>query len=108
MSPAGFTAAGTHETSHGQEDVQTYALQAAERLRLSVQAAREVVACELLAVHQARLLAPGRPTGSERLSEAMRQVGDVLPAGTDDRPWGRDLAALRDLLDRGWPDDPEG
>ena len=26
VSPAGFTAAGTHETSHGQEDVQTYAL----------------------------------------------------------------------------------
>lgn len=108
VSPAGFTAAGTHETSHGQEDVQTYALQAAERLRLSAQAAREVVACELLAVHQARLLAPGRPPGSERLSEAMRQVGDVLPAGADDRPWGRDLEALRDLLDRGWPDDPEG
>ena len=108
LSPAGFTAAGTHETSHGQEDVQTYALQAAERLRLAVRSAREVVACELLAVHQARLLAPGRPTGSEGLVEALRQVADVLPAGTDDRPWGRDLAALRDLLDRGWPDDPEG
>ena len=75
VSPAGFTAAGTHETSHGQEDVQTYALQAAERLRLAVRSAREVVACELLAVHQARLLAPGRPTGSEGL------VGSAAPGG---------------------------
>ncbi len=108
VSPAGFTAAGTHETSHGQEDVQTYALQAAERLRLAVGAAREVVACELLAVHQARLLAPDRPAGSERLSASLGRVADLLPAGTADRPWGRDLAVLRDLLDRGWPDDPEG
>ena len=108
VSPASFTAAGTHETSHGQEDVQTYALQAAERLRQALDAARDVVACELLAVHQARLLGPARPAGSAALAHALRRVADVLPEGTDDRPWGRDLAVLRDLLAGGWPVDPEG
>ena len=48
------------ETSNGQEDVQTFALEAAERLRLALDAAEQVLACELLALHQARLLAPDR------------------------------------------------
>ena len=107
LAPAAFTAVGTRETSHGQEDVQTYALAAAERLRTTVSAAREVVACELLAVHQARLLAPDRPTGSAGQSEAFHAVASVLPGGVDDRPWGRDLVVLRQLLARGWPGDPE-
>src|SRR5919112_1635025 len=60
MSPAASTVTGTRETSHGQEDVQSFALLAAERLRTALAAGREVVAAELLAVHQARRLAPTR------------------------------------------------
>ena len=88
--------------------MQSYALEAAERLRLSAQAAREVIACELLAVHQARLLAPGRRPGRSGCPRRCARWATSCPAGADDRPWGRDLEALRDLLDRGWPDDPEG
>jgi hypothetical protein len=54
------------------------------------------------------LLGPARPAGSAALADALRRVADVLPDGTDDRPWGRDLAVLRDLLAGGWPVDPEG
>lgn len=103
LTPVAFTAAGTRETASGQEDVQAYPLLAAERLRSAVAAAREVLACELLAVHQARLLAPGRPRGPAALAEALERVASQLPRGAVDRPWGRDLEALRDLLAGGWP-----
>jgi len=108
VSPASFTALGARETSRGQEDVQTYAVGAAERLRESVAASRGVLAAELLAVHQARRLDPARPVGSPALAAALERVADVLPEGVDDRPWGEDLSVLRDLLETGWPDRPLG
>ena len=106
VSPASFTAVGTRETSRGQEDVQTYAVTAAERLRTTLSAARRVVASELLAVHQARLLAPDRARGSGALAAAVDRVGEALPPGVDDRPWGEDLEVLQDLLAAGWPGGP--
>ena len=107
VSPATFTAVGTRETSRGQEDVQSYALTAAERLRTTLDAARRVVASELLAVHQGRLLGPDRPDGPAGLSAALDLVVAALPAGVDDRPWGEDLEVLRDLLAAGWPGEPD-
>jgi histidine ammonia-lyase len=104
QTPVAFTAVGTHETSNGQEDVQAYAHEAAERLREAVLAAREVVACELLAVHQAHALDPGRPAGAAGLADAVARAGEVLPGTTEDRAWGEDLEALTRLLERGWPD----
>ncbi|MFI1992986.1 aromatic amino acid lyase [Actinoplanes sp. NPDC020271] len=84
---------GAMETSGGQEDVQSFGFEAAECLDEAVDGLREVLACELLAVHQARLLsgdpAPILPVGT-------------LPAGTADRPFGRDLDALIALLRSGW------
>ena len=106
VSSPGFTAVGTRETSRGQEDVQTYALTAAERLRTTVSVARRVVASELLAVHQARLLAPDRARGSGALAAAGDRGGEALPPGVDDRPWGEDLEVLHDLLAAGWPGGP--
>lgn len=103
QTPAAFTTVGTHETSHGQEDVQSYAQEAAERLRDAVVAAREVVACELLAVHQAHALTPGRPAGAAELADALARVGELVPRTTGDRAWGEDLEALTALLERGWP-----
>ncbi|GAA4707152.1 aromatic amino acid lyase [Nocardioides conyzicola] len=95
------------ETSNGQEDVQTFALEAAERLRLALEAAETVLACELLALHQARLLAPER-MGAARgdLSLLLDQVSEVLPAGIEDRPWGEDVERLRELLRSGWAQRP--
>jgi histidine ammonia-lyase len=91
------------ETSNGQEDVQTFALEAAERLRLALDAAEQVLACELLAVHQARLLAPERMVAARGdLPALLDQVADVLPPGVEDRPWGEDVERLRALLRSGW------
>ncbi|WP_432478258.1 aromatic amino acid lyase [Nocardioides sp. GXQ0305] len=103
VSPATFTAVGTRETSRGQEDVQSYALTAAERLRTTLGAARRVVASELLAVHQGRLLAPQRQRGPAALREALDLVATVLPEGVEDRAWGEDLEVLDGLLVVGWP-----
>ena len=94
-------------TSNGQEDVQTFALEAAERLRLALDAAEQVLACELLALHQARLLAPDRMAAARGdLPTLLDQVADVLPPGTADRPWGEDIERLRELLRTGWALDP--
>jgi len=95
------------ETSNGQEDVQAFALEAAERLRLALDAAEQVLACELLALHQARLLAPDRMAAARGdLPTLLDQVADVLPPGTADRPWGEDIERLRELLRTGWALDP--
>jgi histidine ammonia-lyase len=84
---------GAMETSLGQEDAQSFTFEAAECLREAVDGLREVLACELLAVHQARLL--GAPlAGAGLLGEAAA----LLPPGTADRPFGRDIDTLAGLL----------
>jgi histidine ammonia-lyase len=83
---------GPVETSLGQEDAQSFTFEAAECLRESLDGLREVLACELLAVHQARLL--GAPVSAELLDAAAA----VLPPGTADRPFGRDIDALVGVL----------
>ncbi len=52
---------GAVETSLGQEDVQSFGLEAAECLGELLDGLREVLAVELLAVHRARLLRGGWP-----------------------------------------------
>jgi histidine ammonia-lyase len=87
---------GAMETSLGQEDVQSFGFEAAECLGEAVAGLRDVLACELLAVHQARLLG-GVPGGLAALDE----IAAVLPAGTADRPFGRDLDRITHLLEDG-------
>jgi histidine ammonia-lyase len=89
---------GAMETSLGQEDVQSFGFEAAECLAEATTGLRDVLACELLAIHQGRLLGGsvvGRP--------ALDEVAAVLPAGTADRPFGRDIDRIVALLNEGRP-----
>jgi len=92
---------GSIETSLGQEDVQSFGFEAVECLAEAVDGLRDVLACELLAISQARRLGP-----PEIVPRALRGDLDaldaVLPAGTGDRPYGRDLDQIRELLSSGW------
>lgn len=85
---------GTIETSLGQEDVQTFGVDAAEQTDRAIASLRIILACEALALHQAVLLG-GRPqsigfTGSALLDQLAR----LLPETSADRPFGIDLEAL--------------
>jgi histidine ammonia-lyase len=91
---------GAIETSGGQEDVQSFGFEAAECLTEAVDGLRDVLACELLAVHQAVLL--GGPPPALAAADALAQVAAILPAGTGDRPFGRDLDRIIELLSSGW------
>jgi histidine ammonia-lyase len=93
---------GAMETSLGQEDVQSFGFEAAECLGEAVAGLRDVLACELLAVHQAVALG-GPPPGLARgVLAALGEIAAVLPAGTGDRPFGRDLDRIIALLGSGW------
>ncbi|AGL17134.1 aromatic amino acid lyase [Actinoplanes sp. N902-109] len=99
---------GTIETSLGQEDVQSFGFEAAECLGEAVGGLRDVLACELLAVHQARLLGGEQGGLPGAVAAALNEVAAVLPAGTADRPFGRDLDRLIDVLADGWAADLPG
>lgn len=95
---------GAAETSAGQEDVQSYALEATSALREAIEVLRDVTACELLAVRQAQLL--GAPSGaSERLQMVLHKAFEALPESTLDRPFGREVADLEAVLGVGWAHD---
>jgi len=101
---SGPASLGAIETSLGQEDVQSFSLEAAEACREAVRATTEVMACELLAIVQAtRLVGDGRLAGmSGALTSLLDGVTAAVPPGTDDRPFGRDVSAVVGLLDGGW------
>ncbi|GAB2567085.1 aromatic amino acid lyase [Kribbella endophytica] len=87
-------AIGAMETSNGQEDVQTFTWEAAGNLTTAVRLAREVVAAELLVVHQAFALSEREtPAGLEELHAAVQAVVPPIDA---DRPFGLDLQAILD------------
>jgi histidine ammonia-lyase len=92
---------GPVETSGGQEDAQAFSLEEAQSSRIALGGVTEVLACELLAVHQARRLAVGRP-GAPLLAAGLRAELDALteglPASVADRPFGRDIEMLRNRL----------
>ena len=93
---------GPVETSAGQEDAQSFSLEAAQSCRIALDGATEVLACELLAIHQARCLAAGRRIAAVLPDAALRAELDALTAGlpgsAQDRPWGRDIERLRERL----------
>ena len=86
------TPVGLIETSGGQEDVQSFAWEAAGKLRAALRHARAVTACELLAGYQAAALS-GRPTpaGSRLLLDWLAAI--VAPID-EDRPFGEDIERL--------------
>lgn len=94
---------GTMETSAGQEDAQTFSVEAAEDCRLAGDGLREVLACEVLALHQAQGLGARLPRDADRLAGALDEAAAVLPSGTGDRFFGQDVTSLVELLARGWP-----
>jgi len=94
------TPVGLIETSGGQEDVQSFAWEAAEKLRLALHHARAVTACELLAGYQASALG-GRPPPPECAGLLDWLAGNIPPI-EGDRPFGEDIERL---IRRPWPPD---
>jgi histidine ammonia-lyase len=92
---------GPVETSAGQEDAQSFSLEAAQSCQIALDGATEVLACELLAIHQARCLgapAGGVPFGTPPLRAELDTLTAGLPGSAQDRPWGRDIERLRERL----------
>ena len=97
------TPVGLIETSGGQEDVQSFSWEAAEKLRAALHHARAVAAGELLAGYQAAALS-GRqpPPGCRALLDWL--AGIVGPID-DDRPFGEDI---EHLIRAPWPSPAPG
>lgn len=113
---------GIIETSLGQEDAQSFSLEAAELLDGALAGWRDVTACELLAVLHARRLrgvlaavggdvvgvdrvaldsAGVEPAAATPLDDELAVLDSVLPPGVLDRPFGRDVASLVRALEAG-------
>jgi histidine ammonia-lyase len=86
------TPVGLIETSGGQEDVQSFAWEAADKLRSALRHARAVTACELLVAYQAMELA-GReaPTGC---GPVLRWLARIIGPIAGDRTFGVDIEHL--------------
>jgi len=86
------TAVGLIETSGGQEDVQSFAWEAAGKLQSALHLARVVTACELLAGYQAAALS-GRPPppGCQALLDWLAAIVGPIDG---DRPFGEDIERL--------------
>ena len=92
------TAIGLIESSGGQEDVQSFAWEAAGKLSAALRHARAVTACELLAGYQAAALS-GRPPPAGCRAVLDRLAGIVGPIDGD-RPFGEDIERL---IGASWP-----
>jgi histidine ammonia-lyase len=98
---------GVIETSLGQEDAQSFSLEAAELLAGALDGLTDVVACELLAVLHARRLravlgGAGAPAPTRTpLDDELTALDAIVPDGVVDRPFGRDVAAIVRALDAG-------
>lgn len=97
------TSVGLIETSGGQEDVQSFAWEAAVNLRSALSRARAVAAAEALTAFRAASLAgPPLPPGSQALLDRLRRI--VRPIDGD-RQFGADIELL---LDGSWSCQPDG
>ena len=101
---ASATPVGLIETSAGQEDVQSFAWEAAGKLATALRHARVVTACELLAAHQAVQLS-GRdlPTGCTPL---VNWLAGIIPPVDRDRPFGQDIERIVRAGDPPFPSSP--
>jgi histidine ammonia-lyase len=95
---AAATAVGLIETSGGQEDVQSFAWEAAEKLAAALRHARAVAACELLAGYQAAALSGRPPPGGSRA--LLDWLAGIIAPIDGDRPFGEDLQRL---IEAPWP-----
>lgn len=86
------TSVGLIETSAGQEDVQSFAWEAADKLAAALRHARAVNACELLAAYQATMLSGTQvPAGCRPLTD---RLTPIIGAIDGDRPFGEDIERL--------------
>jgi histidine ammonia-lyase len=85
---------GAMETSLGQEDVQSFGFEAVECVEEAITGLRDVLACELLALVQARRLGALTPD-----APVLAEIDATLAAGTADRPYGHDLDRIIELLE---------
>ena len=86
------TPVGLIETSGGQEDVQSFAWEAADNLRTALRHARVVTACELLTAYQAHALSDHpAPTGCRQLLD---WLGGLLDPVLTDRPFGEEIERI--------------
>ncbi len=95
------TPVGLIETSGGQEDVQSFAWEAAEKLAAALRHVRAVTACELLAAYQAATLSgfSERPP-TDRVRALLDWLAGIIAPIDDDRPFGEDL---QHLIEAPWP-----
>ena len=99
---AAATPVGLIETSGGQEDVQSFAWEAAEKLAAALRHARAVTACELLAGYQAATLSglSGRPPTEPSPGRCWTGWPGIIAPIDGDRPFGEDL---QHLIGAPWP-----
>lgn len=103
VAAARASSVGAIETSFGQEDVQSFSAEAAESCDHATVGLRDILACELLTVIQGvRLAQDPLENVDRRLRTLVDDASDLLPAGTDDRPFGKDISLLNGLLANGW------
>jgi histidine ammonia-lyase len=77
----------------------TFGFEAAEKLRRVETLVREIVACELLVAYQAWSLGSSRVAGG--LAPHLEQLKAAVEPVEGDRPLGRDIGKLVELLVRG-------
>ena len=92
------TPVGLIETSGGQEDVQSFAWEAAGKLSAALRHARAVTACELLAGYQAAELSGRPPPAGCR--ELLDWLAVIVGRIDGDRPFGEDI---EHLIQAPWP-----
>lgn len=103
VAAARASSVGAIETSFGQEDVQSFSAEAAEACDHAAVGLRDILACELLTVIQGvRLAQNPLEHVDRRLGTLVDDASDLLPAGTDDRAFGKDISLLNELLASGW------
>lgn len=90
---------GIADTSLGQEDAETFAFEAAEKLRRVEGLVRDVISCEVLVARQAwALRGEGVAAGLEVFAG---ELGELVEPVGEDRPLGPDLTRLVGALERG-------
>jgi len=89
---AAATPVGLIETSGGQEDVQSFAWEAAEKLLTTLRHARVVTACELLVACHATALSGRRPPAGSR--PVLDWLAGIIGPVDGDRTFGVDIERL--------------
>ena len=97
LTEAAPSSLGLRETSLGQEDAQSFTLEAFSAAQRALDGVRRVLASELLALVHAERLEPAG-AGQRATEDLVSFADEVVSPGVEDRPFGGDIAALTQLL----------